>query len=171
MNQNIGQAIVAMELIDFINAEFGASIPQVNMDQVLCLGGCADQGPPAGAPTKDFVFSPDAMHQLLGGWNFTGYSNPTVDELLDHPGVAAHLAAGLALGLKVGDLQEVEDAFAGYDVHLYRSPGHARNFIDCVKSGAQPSSSMADAVKTILPWITVDATTSRSSGWMRSNHT
>ncbi len=35
-----------------------------------------------------------------------------VDDLLDDPGVAAHLATGLALGLKVGDLQEVEDAFA-----------------------------------------------------------
>lgn len=32
-----------------------------------------------------------------------------------------------------------------------RSPGHHRNFLDCVKSGAEPESNIAHAVKMILP--------------------
>jgi hypothetical protein len=74
--QNIGQAIVAMELIDFINAEFGADIPQVNMDQVLCLGGCADQGPPAGAPSKDAILSYEALLQLQHAFPLVGWPHP-----------------------------------------------------------------------------------------------
>ena len=37
---------------------------QINMDEVLCIGGCADQGPPSGAPTKDVIFGHDAIGAL-----------------------------------------------------------------------------------------------------------
>jgi hypothetical protein len=62
--QNIGYALITIELIDFINATWGMNIPQVNMDRVLCAGGCADQGPPA-AFAKDAVLSAEAFGQLL----------------------------------------------------------------------------------------------------------
>jgi len=38
--QKIGYGLVAIELIDLINDEFNASIPQVNMGDILCGGSC-----------------------------------------------------------------------------------------------------------------------------------
>jgi len=78
--QNIGSGLVALELIDFLNAELGADIPQVNMDQVLCTGGCADQGPPSGASFKDAVFSQDAMRQLEQAFPLVGWPRPHLDD-------------------------------------------------------------------------------------------
>jgi lysophospholipase L1-like esterase len=64
--QNIGYALVAVELIDLINDFYGTSIPQVNLDQVLCTGGCSGQGPPTVIPSaEDFVFSKSATDRLL----------------------------------------------------------------------------------------------------------
>jgi lysophospholipase L1-like esterase len=63
--QNIGQALIAVELIKVINEFYGAQIPQVNMDEVLCIGGCSDQGPPAFAASKDALFSQEAFQQVL----------------------------------------------------------------------------------------------------------
>jgi len=63
--QDIGQAMIAMWLIDLINEHYGADIPQINMDEVLCDGGCADQGPPAKVKTLLPTFSKQAFHQLL----------------------------------------------------------------------------------------------------------
>lgn len=64
--QNVGYALVASWLIDLINDEYGASIPQVNMSEVLCSNGCAGGGPPTVIPTaKDFVFSKSAADRLL----------------------------------------------------------------------------------------------------------
>lgn len=63
--QNIGYAIIAVELIDLVNDYYGTNIPQVNLDEVLCFGGCADQGPPAFAVSKEAVFTQDAFAQLL----------------------------------------------------------------------------------------------------------
>jgi len=64
--QNIGYALVTSELIDLINDEYGASIPQVNMSEVLCPGGCSGQGPPTVIPsTKDLVYSKSAADSLF----------------------------------------------------------------------------------------------------------
>jgi hypothetical protein len=64
--QNVGYALVASWLIDLINDFYGESIPQVNMSEVLCSGGCAGQGPPPVIPSaKDFVFSKSATDRLL----------------------------------------------------------------------------------------------------------
>jgi lysophospholipase L1-like esterase len=61
--QNIGSALVADELIQFINAEYGDSIPRVNMAEVLFEGDWQDPGV---LPEKasDIVMSPDAFEQL-----------------------------------------------------------------------------------------------------------
>jgi lysophospholipase L1-like esterase len=63
--QNIGQALIAVEAIKVINQFYGAQIPQVNMDDVLCIGGCSDQGPPAFAASKEALFSQEALQQVL----------------------------------------------------------------------------------------------------------
>ena len=65
--QNVGQAVVAGELIDFINAEFGADIPQLNMYDILFEGGWNAASPNAicgGCDSKDIVFTEDAFMQL-----------------------------------------------------------------------------------------------------------
>jgi lysophospholipase L1-like esterase len=64
--QSIGYALVAVELIDLINEHYGASIPQVNMDQVLCDGGCADQGGPSlkALQEGDIMMTAEAFEQL-----------------------------------------------------------------------------------------------------------
>lgn len=61
--QHIGQALVAIELIDLVNAEFGADIPQVNLAEVLFEG---DWQTPAISPPKaaDVVLSREAFKQL-----------------------------------------------------------------------------------------------------------
>lgn len=66
--QNVGQAVVAGALIDFINDEFGADIPQLNMYDILTEGGW-DAGSSFGAfcgacNAKDVVFTEDAFRQL-----------------------------------------------------------------------------------------------------------
>ena len=65
--QSIGYALVASELIDLINDRLGASIPQVNMSEVLCTGGCAGQGPPTVIPLSatDLVYSKSATDSLF----------------------------------------------------------------------------------------------------------
>lgn len=61
--QNIGSAYLAHELIDFINTEFGDSIPQVDMARVLFEGDWQDPGV---VPTKadEAVMSAEAFDQL-----------------------------------------------------------------------------------------------------------
>ncbi len=61
--QNIGNALVANELVQFINAEFGDSIPQVNMAEVLFEGDWQTPGiSPAAA--KDVVLSREAFEEV-----------------------------------------------------------------------------------------------------------
>jgi len=66
--QNVGQAVVASGLIDFINDEFGADIPPLDMYTILTEGGW-DAGSSFGAlcggcDAKDIVFTEDAFRQL-----------------------------------------------------------------------------------------------------------
>lgn len=66
--QNVGQAIVGGALIDFINDEFGADIPQLNMYDILTEGGwnAASSFAAAcgGCDPKEIVFTEDAFRQL-----------------------------------------------------------------------------------------------------------
>lgn len=62
--QNIGYAYVASKLIDYVNQTFGTTIPQVNMEQILCYGACAGQGVPPGTDPKSVVFSDAAFDSL-----------------------------------------------------------------------------------------------------------
>jgi hypothetical protein len=61
--QNIGYAYLAYELIDFINAEYGDSIPQVDMARALFEG---DWQAPGAVPAKadEVVMSAEAFDQL-----------------------------------------------------------------------------------------------------------
>jgi hypothetical protein len=61
--QNIGYALVANHLIQFINAEFGASIPQINMAEVLYEGDWQDPGV-SPAKAHEVVMSHEAFEQL-----------------------------------------------------------------------------------------------------------
>lgn len=61
--QAVGYGLVAMSLIDFINQNYGTSIPQVNMFQIMCPGG--DCAGPAESQATHAVFSAQAVHQLL----------------------------------------------------------------------------------------------------------
>ncbi len=70
--QNIGYALVTIELIDAVNSFYGAAIPQVDMNQVLCIGGCADHGPPAFAATDKADFTAEAFAQLLEAFPLQG---------------------------------------------------------------------------------------------------
>ncbi len=63
--QNIGYAWVASGLIDFVNEHYGMSIPQVNMEQVLCHGGCAGQGVPPGTDPSKVLFTDAAQEGLM----------------------------------------------------------------------------------------------------------
>jgi len=63
--QNIGHGIIAVELIDLVNDYYGTNIPQVNLDEVLCMGGCSNPGPPAFALSKEAVYTEEAFAQLL----------------------------------------------------------------------------------------------------------
>jgi len=66
--QNVGQAVVAGGLIDYINDEFNADIPQLNMYEILNEGGWDAASPFAaicgGCDPKDVVFTRDAFKQL-----------------------------------------------------------------------------------------------------------
>jgi hypothetical protein len=62
--QNIGYAYVASKFIDFVNQTFGASIPQVNMEQILCYGACAGTGVPPGTDAKSVIFTDAAWDSL-----------------------------------------------------------------------------------------------------------
>ena len=62
--QNIGYGLVAVELIDTINEAYGANIPQLNMDQILCSGGCFGRGVPIGTKASDVIFGADAFERL-----------------------------------------------------------------------------------------------------------
>jgi lysophospholipase L1-like esterase len=64
--QNIGQAVVAGGLIDFLNEELGASIPQLNMYEILNEGDWQSPSPFKCAPCdpKAVVFTQDAFMQL-----------------------------------------------------------------------------------------------------------
>ena len=57
--------MIAVELIDLINREFGANIPQVDMDDVLCTGGCAGGGTPEVIPGTKAVFSAETVQRLM----------------------------------------------------------------------------------------------------------
>jgi hypothetical protein len=61
--QNIGSALVAAEIIEVINTELGANIPQVDMVATLYEG---DWQTPGAVPLKieEVVFSTDAFEQL-----------------------------------------------------------------------------------------------------------
>jgi lysophospholipase L1-like esterase len=62
--QRIGQALIAGQLIDLINAEYGADIPQLNMAEILFEGDWQTPGiSPAAA--KRAVMSTDAHKELL----------------------------------------------------------------------------------------------------------
>jgi len=61
--QNIGSALIANGLIQFINAEFGSNIPQVDMAEVLFEGDWQNPGvSPANA--REVVMSAEAFQQL-----------------------------------------------------------------------------------------------------------
>jgi lysophospholipase L1-like esterase len=62
----IGHADLAVHLIDFLNSEFGGSIPQVDVAEIMCAGGCGDiETPtPLGANAID-VFTAEARSQLM----------------------------------------------------------------------------------------------------------
>jgi len=64
--QNIGQAVVAGGLIDFINDEFNADIPQLNMYEILNEGDWQSPAPfKCGiCDPKDIVLTEDAFMQL-----------------------------------------------------------------------------------------------------------
>lgn len=60
--QAIGYGLIAMELIDFVNQQFGENIPQINMNQLM-----HEQGPfSSGTGQADVVhaFTADAMHAV-----------------------------------------------------------------------------------------------------------
>jgi hypothetical protein len=63
--QNTGYALIAVELIDYLNEEFGDDIPQVNMSNILCAGGCAGDGTPTPIKADKAVFSEAALARLL----------------------------------------------------------------------------------------------------------
>lgn len=77
--QNIGQAVVAGGLIDFINDEFNADVPQLNMYDILNEGDWQSPSPFKCAPCdpKSIVFTEDAfmplyemmLPELAARWN------------------------------------------------------------------------------------------------------
>jgi len=64
--QNVGQAVVAGALIDFLNDELGASIPQLNMYEILNEGDWQSPSPfkCGTCDPKEVVFTQDAFMQL-----------------------------------------------------------------------------------------------------------
>ncbi len=62
--QHIGAALVAVELIDLINQTFGASIPQVNMGEVVFEGDWQSKSFRPSAKASEVVMSTEAFHQL-----------------------------------------------------------------------------------------------------------
>lgn len=66
--QQVGQAVIAVELIDYINAEFNASIPQIDMYSVLTEGGWQAAEPFAafcgGCDAKSAVLTREGFMQL-----------------------------------------------------------------------------------------------------------
>lgn len=62
--QRIGYALVADELIQFINAEYGSTIPRVDMAEVLFEGDWQTPGI-SPAKAKEVVMSEEAFHELL----------------------------------------------------------------------------------------------------------
>ena len=60
--QNIGSALLADELIQFINAEYGDSIPRVNMAEVLFEGDWQTGVMPAKA--NEVIMSAESFDQL-----------------------------------------------------------------------------------------------------------
>ncbi len=78
--QNIGYAMVAVELIDLVNRTWGASIPQVDMSEVLCGGGCADQGVPTPIPTAKADFSWAVVESLMEAFPLLGNPRPRLVE-------------------------------------------------------------------------------------------
>ncbi len=63
--QNIGYALVTVELIDLINSRMGGHLPQVNMGNILCgQGGCGEDGPST-ASAAGATFSSAAARSLL----------------------------------------------------------------------------------------------------------
>ena len=62
--QHIGYAMIASNLVDLINREFGASIPQVNMNAVVHEGDWQTAGV-SPAEAKNVVLSPEGFKQLL----------------------------------------------------------------------------------------------------------
>jgi hypothetical protein len=61
--QNIGYALFADELVQFINSEFGSEIPRVDMATALFEGDWQDPGVPP-SKAQDVVMSEEAFHAL-----------------------------------------------------------------------------------------------------------
>jgi lysophospholipase L1-like esterase len=76
--QNIGYALVAMELIDHINEVFGTSIPQLNFEQILCEGGCDGQGDPDIDKAHVPVLSLEASKAIYDSFPLLGDPSPPV---------------------------------------------------------------------------------------------
>ncbi len=63
--QTIGQALIAVNLIDLINNQMGGNLPQVNMGDIMCgQGGCGGDSS-SGLVTADTVFSTAAVKSLM----------------------------------------------------------------------------------------------------------
>ncbi len=63
--QNIGYALVTYELINLLNEDMGAAIPQLNFDQILCgNGGCGGYSP-EDVDAKNATLSDEAFQRLL----------------------------------------------------------------------------------------------------------
>ncbi len=62
--QQIGHAIIASELIDFLNETYNANIPAMNLSGVLFENPCIPLPMPAGIDGKSVTFSPEAREAL-----------------------------------------------------------------------------------------------------------
>jgi hypothetical protein len=63
--QQLGHAIFAMEVIDFLNAELNAGVDQLNMADILFDNPCADVTKHLGVDPTKVSFSPAARQQFL----------------------------------------------------------------------------------------------------------
>ena len=67
--QNIGYALVAVDLIELLNEQMGADLPQVNMADILCSGGCGDGDVPL---TGKADFSFETVQRLMDTFPLLG---------------------------------------------------------------------------------------------------
>jgi lysophospholipase L1-like esterase len=77
--EKVGQGLVALELIDLINEEFGASIPPFNMSHLMCSGGC--ENIPIVDPDKAHeAYTLEAFAQLLTYFPLLGEPTVSLDQ-------------------------------------------------------------------------------------------